>query len=128
MEKDKTFPLVYSCSGCADVAQVANQVALELDRGGVAEMSCIAGVGGDVPGLVQIARSGRPIIGLDGCALACVKNCLAERNLVANHYFRLDDLGLERHKGRDAEASDVKQALEWVVKALGIPAWPWLRR
>ena len=121
MKKDTTFPLVYSCSGCADVAQVANQVAIELDRAGVAEMSCIAGVGGNVPGIVRIASSGRPIIGLDGCPLACVKSCLRERDLVADHYFRLDEIGLKRHKGRAAEASDVEQALAWVTQDLETP-------
>jgi uncharacterized metal-binding protein len=39
-------PLVYSCPGCSSAAQMANYIALELDRRGVAEMSCIAGVGG----------------------------------------------------------------------------------
>ena len=42
-------PLVYSCSGCSDVAQLANEVAVRLDHAGHAEMSCIAGVGGGVP-------------------------------------------------------------------------------
>ena len=48
-------PLVYSCSGCSSAAQLANHVALQLDRRGVAEMSCIAGVGGDVPHLKRAA-------------------------------------------------------------------------
>jgi len=52
-------PLVYSCSGCSSAAQLANSVALKLDRADIAEMSCIAGVGGDVP---QIARAHS-----DGC-------------------------------------------------------------
>ena len=43
----QNHPLVYSCSGCSSAAQLANHVALRLDRAGVAEMSCIAGVGGD---------------------------------------------------------------------------------
>ena len=42
------FPLVYSCSGCSSAAQMANYLALQLDRQGEAEMSCIAGVGGNV--------------------------------------------------------------------------------
>src|SRR5688500_12356149 len=58
------LPLVYSCSGCSSAAQLANHVALQLDRRGVAEMSCIAGVGGDVPHLMKIARSGRSIVAL----------------------------------------------------------------
>src|SRR3546814_17914825 len=60
-----TLPLVYSCSGCSNVAQLANTVALRLDSAGLAEMSCIVGVGGHVPALVNKASSGRRIIGLD---------------------------------------------------------------
>ena len=57
-------PLVYSCSGCSNVAQLANALAVRLDREGLAEMSCIAGVGGRVPALVSKARSGRPILAI----------------------------------------------------------------
>ncbi|TAK94969.1 MAG: zinc-binding protein, partial [Aquabacterium sp.] len=41
--------LVYACSGCSSAAQLANHLAVRLDREGIAEMSCIAGVGGRVP-------------------------------------------------------------------------------
>ncbi|MFB6195347.1 MAG: putative zinc-binding protein, partial [Haloplanus sp.] len=47
------LPLVYSCSGCSSAAQMANDLAVRLDRERVAEMSCIAGVGGDVGPLVD---------------------------------------------------------------------------
>ena len=86
-------PLVYSCSGCSDVAQVTNGVALALDRQGLAEMSCIAGVGGNVPGLVRVAKSGRPIIALDGCPMACVKSCLELGNWSQPTIFVLTRLG-----------------------------------
>jgi uncharacterized metal-binding protein len=85
-------PLVYSCSGCSSAAQMANHLALRLDRDGAAEMSCIAGVGGGVPGLVRTARGGRRILALDGCVLACARACLASvglvpvRHLVLGHY------------------------------------------
>lgn len=75
------LPLVYSCSGCSSAAQMANYIALNLDRRNLVEMSCIAGVGGDVPKLVKVAKSGRPIVGIDGCALACVKHSLARHGL-----------------------------------------------
>ena len=48
-------PLVYACSGCSNVAQLANQLAVELDRSGAAQMSCISGVGGGVAALVKLA-------------------------------------------------------------------------
>ena len=79
---DDPLPLVYACSGCSNVAQLANDLALRLDRARLAEMSCIAGVGGDVPLLVRRARSGRPILALDGCPLHCVKGCLARHEVV----------------------------------------------
>ncbi|HAH1171087.1 TPA: hypothetical protein HHG97_004951 [Escherichia coli] len=74
----KSLPLIYSCSGCSSAAQMANYIAIQLDRRGDAEMSCIAGVGGNVKSLVRIAISGRPIIAIDGCSLQCVRSCLAK--------------------------------------------------
>lgn len=61
MPKTTQLPLVYSCSGCSNVAQLANTLAVRLDRAGVAEMSCIAGVGKRVGTLVNKAHSGRAI-------------------------------------------------------------------
>ena len=86
---DPSLPLVYSCSGCSSAAQLANHVAVKLDRRGVAEMSCIAGVGGDVPYLVKIAKSGRPIVVLDGCALVCVKSSLARHGIAPDRHYQL---------------------------------------
>ncbi len=106
----KTLPLVYACSGCSSAAQLANQVALQLDRRGAAEMSCIAGVGGDVPSLVKLARSGRPIVALDGCPLACVKSCLARHGVAPDRYHALQDYGVRKRLHADfdpAQAEDV---------------------
>jgi uncharacterized metal-binding protein len=48
MINDKnSIPLVYSCSGCSSAAQMANYLAIQMDRKNLAEMSCIAGVGGN---------------------------------------------------------------------------------
>lgn len=73
--------IVYSCSGCSNVAQACNTVALRLHREGLADMSCIAGVGGNVRPLVALATSGRPILALDGCALRCCEHSLATHNV-----------------------------------------------
>ena len=86
------LPLVYSCSGCSNVAQLANRIAISLDRDGLAEMSCIAGIGGNVKPLVKKAKSGRAIIAIDGCPLACVKHCLQQHQLEADNYYELSKL------------------------------------
>ncbi len=93
---ERKLPLVYSCSGCSSVAQMANYLAICLDRGGHAEMSCIAGVGGDVPSLVQLAKSGRAVVALDGCPLHCVKNCLARHAVAPKHHVTLTKFGIKK--------------------------------
>lgn len=97
MGKDRSvFPLVYSCSGCSSAAQMANHIALELDRREVAEMSCIAGVGGDVPSLVKLARSGRPVVAIDGCPLECARNCLARHGVTPDLHWQLAEHGVRK--------------------------------
>ncbi len=97
MGKDRSvFPLVYSCSGCSSAAQMANHIALELDRAEVAEMSCIAGVGGDVPSLVKLAKSGRPVVAVDGCPLECVRNCLARHGVAPDLHVQLAEHGVRK--------------------------------
>lgn len=97
MGKDRSvFPLVYSCSGCSSAAQLANHIALDLDRREVAEMSCIAGVGGDVPSLVKLARSGRPVIAIDGCPLECTRNCLARHGVKPAMHWQLAEHGVRK--------------------------------
>lgn len=102
------LPLVYSCSGCSSAAQMANQLAIRLDREGQAEMSCIAGVGGGVPGLVKTARSGRPVLAIDGCPMACVRACLASAGVEPNRYMLLSDFKVRKlkHADFDPDQSD----------------------
>lgn len=104
----RNLPLVYSCSGCSSAAQAANYIALKLDREGEAEMSCISGVGGNVQHLVNIARSGRPVLALDGCPLACTLHCLTERGVAANYHLQLQEHGVKKryHADFDQEQAD----------------------
>lgn len=117
-EDRRSLPLVYSCSGCSSAAQLANQVALQLDRRGVAEMSCIAGVGGDVPHLMKIVRSGRPVIALDGCPLACVKSVLARHGITADRHYPLQQYGVKKRTHEDFDPALAAQVLERVAADL----------
>lgn len=116
-------PLVYSCSGCSSAAQMTNYLALRLDRGGHAQMSCIAGVGGGVPSLVKIARSGRPILALDGCPLECVRHCLARHGVTPDCHVRLDDHGVRKRNGADFDQAQAEALLpELIARARGLRA------
>lgn len=105
----KKLPIIYSCSGCSSAAQAANYIALKLDRDGVAEMSCISGVGGNVPHLVNIAHSGRPIIALDGCPLACARQCLEQTGLIPDYYLQLSDRGVKKKYHADFDPKQADQ-------------------
>lgn len=110
-EEKTNPPLVYSCSGCSSAAQLANHVAVQMDRRGVAEMSCIAGVGGDVPQLVRVARSGRPILALDGCPLACVKNTLARHAVNPARHYLLHQYGVKKRTHQDYDPQQAAEVL-----------------
>jgi len=101
-EQDKK-PIVYSCSGCSNLAQMAHNISLNLDGDGIAEMSCVAGVIGKVGPIMELANSGRPIIAIDGCSLSCTKSCLEASDLKADYYYLISDLGFEkRNKWNDS--------------------------
>jgi uncharacterized metal-binding protein len=112
MSRKAKPPLVYSCSGCSSAAQMANQLALWLDREGVAEMSCIAGVGGGVIGLVRTAQAGRPILALDGCVLHCVRACLAQAGVQADAHLTLSDYGVATRRHADFDQAQARAVFE----------------
>lgn len=99
-------PLIYSCSGCSSAAQLANHLAIRMDRRQAAEMSCIVGVGGDVKPLVRTAKSGRSIIMLDGCPLQCGKHTLARHGLKADMHWDLSKMGVRKEKHVDFDPED----------------------
>ena len=108
------LPLMYACSGCSSAAQLANFLAVRLDREQHAEMSCIAGVGGDVPALVRVAVTARdthrPIVAIDGCALSCVRSTLARHGVEATTHLDLWALGVKKRPHVDFDV-DQAQAL-----------------
>lgn len=109
------LPLVYSCSGCSSAAQMANYIAVRLDRLDEAEMSCIAGVGGDVAPLVRTAHSGRPILALDGCALQCTRKSLAQRGVEPTRHVLLNQHGVKKRYRADFDPAEADRVLEQAI-------------
>ena len=109
------LPLVYSCSGASSAAQMANHIAVKLDRLKVAEMSCIAGVGGDVKPLVRTAKSGRPIIALDGCPLHCAAQILKRHGLQADKHYDLSELAVKKRRHEDFDPTKAERVLQHIL-------------
>ena len=88
--------LIFSCSGAADVGELADQTARKLTRDGNGKMFCLAGIGGRVSGIVKSTEAAASILVIDGCALDCSKKSLEEAGFTRINHLRLTDLGFEK--------------------------------
>jgi len=89
--------LVYSCSGSADVGEIADHVTRRLRDEGFAKMTCLAGVGAGLSGYVQSAQGADEVITIDRCVTACARKSLQRIGVQPTSYI-LTDLGLEKHE------------------------------
>lgn len=118
MNDYQNLPLVYSCSGASSAAQLANHNAVKMDRLKVAEMSCIAGLGGDVKPLLRTAKSGRPIIAVDGCPLQCTAQILKRHGLIPDQHFELSKMGVPKKMHEDFDPKQASEALDDILNEL----------
>ena len=115
---DNLKPIIYSCSGCSNLARMAHDIALTIDSDGIADMSCISGVIGKVAPIQAIAHSGRPIIAIDGCSMGCTKSCLDACDLKADHYFDISGLGFDKRDKWDDSLMENSIALNSIYEKL----------
>jgi len=114
------LPLVYSCSGCSSAAQMANDLAVRLDRERNAEMSCIAGVGSNVEPLVDTATSGRPMLVIDGCPLECARNCLEQHDVTPDRHVNLAKRGVPKEYHTDYDDDQAAALYEELVQEIEV--------
>ncbi len=88
--------LIFSCSGASNLGCIADQAARQLNKLGLGNMFCLAGIGGRVSGIMASTEAASAILVIDGCGLECAKKTM--ENAGFNHFahLRLIDLGMER--------------------------------
>ncbi len=96
--------LVYPCSGAADTGEIADRAARRLDADNTAWMSCLAGVGGRVSGLMANAAAAPALLAIDGCPLDCTRKTLELAGFTNVRHFRVTDLGFKKGKTPVTEA------------------------
>jgi len=104
--------MIYSCSGAADVGEIADRVARTLSREGLGKMSCAVGVGAGVQSLRNGALSAGRILAIDGCSAGCVAKAMAEAGVTEYVHF---EMGVEGFGKGASPASE-----ENVLKACGL--------
>lgn len=90
--------LVFPCSGSADVGEIADHAARKLSADGDGKMSCLAGIGGRVKNLLEVAQAAQVILAIDGCPMHCARNTLEKAGFTKVQHVCLADLGLPKGK------------------------------
>lgn len=84
--------LIFSCSGAADVGELADRAARRMKRAGLVKMYCLAAIGGRVQQYIDETKAAKDIIVIDGCSNECAKKTLSAIN-VQGHEFNLEKIG-----------------------------------
>jgi uncharacterized metal-binding protein len=90
--------IIFACSGAADVGRIADLTARKLTNDGVGKMSCLAGVGGRVPQLMDVTKAAKVIVAIDGCPLHCGRNTLQQAGFQDFEHLCLADIGMVKGK------------------------------
>ena len=109
---------IYACSGAADVGEIADHAARKLTADGAGKMSCLAGIGGRIPNLLEIARGAEVILAIDGCPMHCARNALEKAGFTKFQHVCLADLGMAKGK-TPATAEAVAKVVGEGKKQLG---------
>jgi uncharacterized metal-binding protein len=105
---DAETKLVYACSGAANTGMLADQVMRSLNRDGVADSSCLAGMGAGLSGFIESARSATLNIVLDGCKVGCGAKVF-EKDSIAFKHFIMTDYGVV--KGQTPITGEIIEAV-----------------
>jgi len=102
---------VVACSGGSNVGQITNEVAKRLDADGAAKFFCLAGVGGHIAAMVESVRGASQVLVIDGCSVACAKECMDKAGLANYAYLVVTDLGIDKNRNFALPEADLDKTL-----------------
>ncbi|MFA5314153.1 MAG: putative zinc-binding protein [Methanomassiliicoccales archaeon] len=109
---EKAKPTVFSCSGSANVGQLANSCALLLESEGHAVFACIASVGCHEEKMLDLAKRSPKVLALDGCPTSCCTRSLQHAGITVDVKAVMTDLSgmVKEHNALPSE-TDVREAM-----------------
>jgi uncharacterized metal-binding protein len=124
-EETVSKPIIYACSGCSDAGELADRIARRLNKEGVGQMSCLAGVGGRVKHLVAVAERADRILVIDGCLINCARKTLELAGVRKFEHLALQELGFRKGSCPVTEANiaaGAAAAKELLAETTAVPA------
>jgi uncharacterized metal-binding protein len=90
--------LIFTCSGIADVGEIADRAGRKLHKEGAGKMWCIAGIGAGLSNFVDTTKATERVLVIDGCPVDCGKKMMEKAGISNFSYIRVTDYGLEKGK------------------------------
>jgi len=111
--------LLHACSGGANVGEISDRATRELMQAGCGTMFCLAGLGGDIQGMVQTARDADVNLVIDGCPMDCAKKAFGRHGLTNYRQIKVTDLDIEKEKGARGSSEQVEVTVAKARDVLG---------
>jgi len=109
---------IFPCVGAANVGQLSNKIAIELEKKGVGNLMCTVGIGARAPGLMKSAEASDRIIAINGCPVNCATKTMELAGFKVDREIVISDLGIKKTKDRDLKDEEVAEVLEKVLEIL----------
>ena len=107
---DEEVKLIFACSGGADVGHLSDLAARKMMKDGCGKMFCLAGIGGDVAGIIKTTQDADKILAIDGCPVDCAQKSLERIGITDFDHFQVTAIGFEKGKTVINEAAVKKVA------------------
>lgn len=104
-EANGGLKLIFGCSGGSELGEITDRAARKLSKVGAGKIFCLAGIGGNVSGIVRTTEAARKILAIDGCPLNCAKKSLEERGISEFTHLQIGDLGIKRGEAKVDDAT-----------------------
>ncbi len=87
--------LIFTCSGAANVGNIADCAARILAKDNYGKMLCLSAIGAKLSNYLQSAKDADENVVIDGCNIFCGKKIFDEAGLKYTSYL-VTDMGLEK--------------------------------
>ena len=109
--------LIATCSGASNVGQAANNAMIELDKAGIGNAYCLAGVGAALSGFIESAKAAKTIV-IDGCPTKCGKKAFEKYGITPTQHFVVTEMGIEKNHKFDSLDTETKKVVDYIKSYL----------
>lgn len=115
---DSTDILVFPCPGGSNVGQITNEAAKELTARGLGKMYFLAGIGGQISGIIETTRAVKKIVAIDGRSVECAKKTLAHAGFISDVHRICIELGIKKNHSLSVLPDDVEKIINQIARGI----------